>query len=192
MVRIRHLPHHVWADSVEEADATQAVIESAPFAIARPALWNKYIKNRIKYSKFWDFIVLIQYCHVVKIEIIYLCCVKKYRYSLKSPQWGSSNEHPQDKFQCKIYTELLYLPNVRGQAGLHKQCRLRWECSIWSGCTLFATYPGPSCSKLTMSLVNVSLKLWSLNMAYTLIFLHLQKLLTFFQQKYLWIRYCTY
>ena len=30
---------------------------------------------------------------------------------------------------------------------------------------------GSSCSKLTMSLVNVSLKLWSLNMAYTLIFL---------------------
>ena len=31
--------------------------------------------------------------------------------------------------------------------------------------------PGPSCSKLMMSLVNVSLKLWSLNMAYMLIFL---------------------
>ena len=30
---------------------------------------------------------------------------------------------------------------------------------------------GPSCSKLMMSLVNISLKLWSLNMAYTLIFL---------------------
>ena len=30
---------------------------------------------------------------------------------------------------------------------------------------------GLSCSKLTMSLVNVSLKLWSLNMAYTLIWL---------------------
>ena len=30
---------------------------------------------------------------------------------------------------------------------------------------------GPSCSKLTMSLVNVSLKLWSLHMAYMLIFL---------------------
>ena len=51
----------------------------------------------------------------------------------------------------------------------------------------------PSCSKLTMSLVNVSLKFWSLNMAYTLIFCwkNVQKLLTFFQQKYLWIRYCT-
>ena len=31
--------------------------------------------------------------------------------------------------------------------------------------------PGPSCSKLTISLVNVPLKLWSLNMPYTLIFL---------------------
>ena len=30
-------------------------------------------------------------------------------------------------------------------------------------------HSGPSCSKLTMLLVNVSLKLWSLNMAYTLI-----------------------
>ena len=49
-----------------------------------------------------------------------------------------------------------------------------------------------SCSKLTMSLVNVSLKLWSLNMAKALIFLlkkicekllHLQKLLTFFSAK---------
>ena len=28
---------------------------------------------------------------------------------------------------------------------------------------------GPSCSKLTMSLVNISVKCWSLNMAYTLI-----------------------
>ena len=50
-------------------------------------------------------------------------------------------------------------------------------------------FSGPSCSKITMSLVNVSLKLRSLNMAYTLIFLlkqcDLQKLLTFFQQKYL-------
>ena len=58
---------------------------------------------------------------------------------------------------------------------------------------------GPSCSKLTMSLVNVSLKHWSLNMAYTLIFL-LKNVSSFcickscshFQQKYLWIRYCTY
>ena len=31
--------------------------------------------------------------------------------------------------------------------------------------------PGPSCSKLTMSLVNVSLKIWSLNMVYIVIFL---------------------
>ena len=31
--------------------------------------------------------------------------------------------------------------------------------------------PGPSCSKLTMPLVNVSLKLWSFNMPYTPIFL---------------------
>ena len=31
--------------------------------------------------------------------------------------------------------------------------------------------PGPSCSKLTMSLFNISLKLLSLNMAYTPIFL---------------------
>ena len=31
--------------------------------------------------------------------------------------------------------------------------------------------PGPRCSKLTMAFVNVSLKVWSSNMAYTLIFL---------------------
>ena len=30
--------------------------------------------------------------------------------------------------------------------------------------------PGPSCSRLTMSLVNISLKLWSLSMAYMLFF----------------------
>ena len=35
-------------------------------------------------------------------------------------------------------------------------------CTLWSW---------SSCSKLTMSLVNLSLKLWSLNMAYALIFL---------------------
>ena len=58
---------------------------------------------------------------------------------------------------------------------------------------------GPSCSKLTMSLVNVSLNLGSLNMAYTLIFLlkmwvafAFAKATHIFQQKYLWIRYCTY
>ena len=44
----------------------------------------------------------------------------------------------------------------------------------WRQITLFTLNTGtsgPSCSKLTMSLVNVSLKFWSLNMAYTLIFL---------------------
>ena len=50
-------------------------------------------------------------------------------------------------------------------------------------------YEPSSCSKLTMSLVNVLLKLWSLNVDNRLIFLlkkfDLQKLLTFFQQKYL-------
>ena len=40
---------------------------------------------------------------------------------------------------------------------------LRQQPHLW--------YPGPSCSKLTMLLFNVSLKLWSLNMAYMLIFL---------------------
>ena len=38
-------------------------------------------------------------------------------------------------------------------------------------CVCRVNTPEPSCSKLTMSLVNISLKLWSLNMAYTLIFL---------------------
>ena len=37
--------------------------------------------------------------------------------------------------------------------------------------TMLAKQPGPNCSKLMMLLVNVLLKLWSLNMAYTLIFL---------------------
>ena len=57
--------------------------------------------------------------------------------------------------------------------------------------------PGPSYSKLTTSLVNISLELWLLNMAYALLCFagkksDLQKLLTFFfQKKYPWIRYCT-
>ena len=45
--------------------------------------------------------------------------------------------------------------------------------------------PGTSCSKLTMSLVNLSLKLSSLNIGYMLIILlkkKCEKLLTFFQQ----------
>ena len=42
---------------------------------------------------------------------------------------------------------------------------------------------GPSRSIVTMLLVNVSLKIWSLNMLYKVIFL------LFFQQKYLQIRY---
>ena len=40
------------------------------------------------------------------------------------------------------------------------------EIRSWNGLK-----PGPSCSELTMSLGNVSLKLWSLNMAYPLILL---------------------
>ena len=56
--------------------------------------------------------------------------------------------------------------------------------------------PGPSCSKLTMSLVNVSLKIWSLSMAHMLIFLLKKMWVAFafakathiFKQKYLWIR----
>ena len=43
--------------------------------------------------------------------------------------------------------------------------------------------PGPNCSKLTMSSVNVSLKLCSLNMAYTLIFLLKTWVAFAFQQK---------
>ena len=35
----------------------------------------------------------------------------------------------------------------------------------------WAWWPGPICSKLTMLLVNILLKLWSLTLAYTLIFL---------------------
>ena len=47
---------------------------------------------------------------------------------------------------------------------------------VWSNCTwnkIFRSVhtSGPSCSKLTMSFVNILLKCWSLNMAYTLIFL---------------------
>ena len=44
-----------------------------------------------------------------------------------------------------------------------QSCNTIFTLSIWT--------PGPICSKLTMSLVKISLKLWSLTMAYTLIFL---------------------
>ena len=47
-------------------------------------------------------------------------------------------------------------------AGWISKTHLAWPGSYSSG---------PCCSKLTMSLVNVSLKFWSLNVAYTLIFL---------------------
>ena len=40
-------------------------------------------------------------------------------------------------------------------------------------------YPGPSCSKLTMWLVNISLELCSLNMAYTLINIFAEKMCSF-------------
>ena len=50
--------------------------------------------------------------------------------------------------------------------------------SFWTKALIFGKLtgvrsrsPGPSCSKLMMSLVNISLKLWSLNMVYMLIFL---------------------
>ena len=78
---------------------------------------------------------------------------------------------------------------------LFSQTKIRKDvyelCDTWISCfkgnILEHWNPGSSCSKLTMLL-----KLWSLNMAYTLIFLlkkcDLQKLLAFFQQKYLWIR----
>ena len=51
-----------------------------------------------------------------------------------------------------------------------------FECVHCSQGSLFRSYftylqPGPSCLKLMMSLVNVSLKFWSLNLAHMLIFL---------------------
>ena len=46
-----------------------------------------------------------------------------------------------------------------------------WLVATVLHCMMLNFTPGPSCSKLTMSVVNISLKLWSLNMAYTLIFL---------------------
>ena len=49
----------------------------------------------------------------------------------------------------------------------------QYESTYWSG---------PSCSKLTMSLVNVSLKPWSLTMAYTLIFLLKKMWVAFFSK----------
>ena len=88
-------------------------------------------------------------------------------------------------------------------------CVTSWECSqiaVFEKLALSVTKKpgtfrrtelGLNCSKLTMSLVNVSLKLWSLNIAQTLIFLLKQMWVVFanahfFQQKYLYISYCTY
>ena len=70
-------------------------------------------------------------------------------------------------------------------------------CLSFCMCTLMHPFSwnhqqksGPSCSKLTMSLVNVSLKIWSLNVAYTHVFCwKIAKATHIFQQKYLWIRY---
>ena len=63
-------------------------------------------------------------------------------YWIEFPHWGSSNKHLKHMF----YKEIRIKP--------------------------FLTYhSGPTCSKLTMFLVNVLLKFWSWNMAYMLIFL---------------------
>ena len=65
-----------------------------------------------------------------------------------------------------------------------KQYNLQGACAIHQS--------GPSCSKVTMSLVNVSLKLCLLIMAYTLYFCWKNVNSTFFQQKHFLIRYvCT-
>ena len=99
-------------------------------------------------------------------------------YSLRAPQRGASNEYHNICFH-----------GGRGASNEYHQHMFSWrnkkninifsvEKSVLSGAmkqtrvwTLFQLNPGPSCLKLTMSLVNVSLKLWSLNTAYTLLFL---------------------
>ena len=53
-------------------------------------------------------------------------------YEVKGWGWGL------DLIKCP------YLPYVFGKTGLSKQCRLRSDagkCGVWSGSTLFATYP---------------------------------------------------
>ena len=110
------------------------------------------------------------------------CSFLYYLFYLFSPfLWETTQNDPQG-LTCRqtptqsIWTVIWAASSEKVSS--NKICRFRSSCA----CPNY--YPGPSCSKLTMLLVNVSY------MAYMLIFLlkkceqllHLQKLLTFFSK----------
>ena len=112
-------------------------------------------------------------CHVSghsKVE----CCVSRYRMSYVECRVANT------RVECRISCDSTFEYRM--------PCFLRFECQMsdrstfefcMSNAECFANFmhrneeqwPGPSCSKLTMSLVSVSLKLCSLNMIYTIVFL---------------------
>ena len=106
------------------------------------------------------------------------CC----GYSLDAPKRGHSSR--KNWVSGKYFTHSCKKTYV---VGTHKNCPIKAFLiktnNIWF-CSKIRKISGPSCSKLTMSLVNISLKFLSLNMAYKLIFLlkKMWKLLIFFSK----------
>ena len=77
-------------------------------------------------------------------------------YTSKGDHWQESNCLPSQR-DLLLHKRIWFLLKV-----LSFRSSSLWDRTL--------QIPGPSCSKLTMSLVNVLFKLWSLNTAYTLIF----------------------
>ena len=82
-------------------------------------------------------------------------------YSIEAPHGGASNEYPQHMFSWRKKENIITF-------GLAKSSLSKAMHMVHGEIRKLS---GPSCSKLTMSLVKVLLKLRSSNIAYRLIFL---------------------
>ena len=109
---------------------------------------------------------------------------KKKGFNVTWKLWGKLHARLSTQLRLIILLPILYArrrvcPQTKGQLppqSISEGWCLTINVSCWANRGYFLWFSSaqssePSCSNLTMSLVNVSLKLWSLNMVYTLIFL---------------------
>ena len=101
--------------------------------------------------------IMLLLCHCQQISTIYICARRRCIINIEL------------EATCYKLTTIFTLSIKTGKQGRSRSDAA--ECVICQLSRLFATHPGPICSKLTMLLVIVSLKFLSSNMAYLLIFL---------------------
>ena len=79
-------------------------------------------------------------------------------YSLEAPRWGASNEYPQHMFSWRNKKNIMWIPPLICSYAVCLGMFAHPLGVIDRLCSVNVAIPGPSCSKLTMSLVNDSLK----------------------------------